>query len=150
MRRAAALAVALAILIVTWFMLRPAKFIRSPATERSRAVTPPPVDQDVAYPDRALEAKLQALAASAPGRCAIAAKRLGSGAVIRVNADARIPLLSVVKLPVALVVLDGVDRGRWSLNSPITLLAEDMHPRGWIGDRYPRGGGPVRLELLLR
>jgi len=67
-----------------------------------------------------------------------------------VNAYTPIPLLSVVKLPVAMVVLDQVDRGRWSLNTPIMLLAEDMHPRGWIGDRFPRGGGPVRLELLLR
>ena len=58
-------------------------------------------------------------------------------------------LFRSVKLPVAVVVLDGVDGGRWSLTSPITLLGEDMHPRGELGDRYPHGGGPVPLYRLL-
>jgi beta-lactamase class A len=78
------------------------------------------------------------------------AKRLGDGTVARVNPDAPIPLLSVVKLPVAIVVLDGVDRGRWSLTTPITLIAGDMHPRGELGDRFPCGGGPVSLHRLLK
>lgn len=86
----------------------------------------------------------------APGRCGIVAKNLRTGAIARVNADTLIPLLSVVKLPTAIVVLDGVDHGRWSLDTPITLLARDMHPRGWLGDRYPRGGGPVPLHRLLK
>jgi beta-lactamase class A len=33
--------------------------------------------------------------------------------------------------------------------TPITLLGRDMHPRGELGDRYPRGGGPVSLHRLL-
>jgi beta-lactamase class A len=78
------------------------------------------------------------------------ARNLESGAFARVNPDDRIPLLSVVKLPVALVVLDGVDSGRWSLTTPITLLGRDMHPRGELGDRYPHGGGPVTLYRLLK
>jgi beta-lactamase class A len=102
------------------------------------------------YSDPALEARLQALAAAIPARCGIVAKRLGDGTVARMNPDARIPLLSVVKLPVAIVILDGVDRGRWSLDTPITLLGRDMHPRGELGDRYPRGGGPVTFYRLLK
>jgi len=78
------------------------------------------------------------------------AKRLGNGTIARVNPDARIPLMSVVKLPVAIVVLEGVDSGRWSLSTPITLLGRDMHPRGELGDRFPRGGGPVTLYRLLK
>jgi beta-lactamase class A len=80
----------------------------------------------------------------------IVARNLQNGAIARVNPDERIPLLSVVKLPVALVVLDGVDSGRWSLSTPITLLGRDMHPRGELGDRYPHGGGPVTLYRLLK
>jgi beta-lactamase class A len=121
-----------------------------------RGVTRPPVaatpspDPHAEYPDSALEARLNALVSRAPARCGIMAKRLRDGAVARVNPQARIPLLSVVKLPVAIVVLDGVDRGRWSLTTPITLLAGDMHPRGELGDRFPRGGGPVSLHRLLK
>jgi beta-lactamase class A len=77
------------------------------------------------------------------------AKHLGRGMVARVNADTLIPLLSVVKLPVAIVVLDGVDRGQWALTTPFPLLAQDMHPRGWLGDRYPRGGGHLSLYRLV-
>jgi beta-lactamase class A len=47
------------------------------------------------------------------------------------------------------VVLDGVDQGRWSLTTPIALIAQDMHPRGWLGDRFPRGGGSVSLYKLV-
>ena len=65
-----------------------------------------------------------------------------TGAIARVNASTPIPLLSVVKVPVALAVLDAVDKGRYSLTSPITLLGADLHPRGERGDRYPHGGGP--------
>ena len=111
--------------------------------------TPVP-DLHAEHPDTVLEARLTALVGGVPARCGIVAKRLGNGAVARVNPDARIPLLSVVKLPVAIVVLDGVDRGRWSLSTPITLIPGDMHPRGELGDRFPRGGGPVSLDRLLR
>jgi beta-lactamase class A len=89
------------------------------------------------------------MTSGAPARCGVVAKLLGNGAIARVNPDERIPLLSVVKVPVAIVVLDGVDQGRWSLSTPITLLPHDMHPRGMLGDRYPRGGGPVSLYKLL-
>lgn len=106
-------------------------------------------DRSAEYPDTALEARLGAIARGAPGRYAIVAKCLRNGAIARVNSTTRVPLLSVVKLPIAVVVLDGVDQGRWSWNSPITLLAQDMHPRGELGDRYPRGGGPVSLHRLL-
>ena len=99
--------------------------------------------------DTALEARLEAIVHGAPAVCGIAAKHLGTGAVARVNADTAVPLMSVVKLPIAIVVLDGVDQGRWPLDTAITLIAQDMHPRGWIGDRFPRGGGPVKLHRLV-
>jgi len=113
------------------------------------AATPIP-DPRAEHPDTDLEARLRALTSGASARCGIVAKRLGDGTIARVNPDERIPLLSVVKLPVAMVVLDGVDSGRWSLSTPITLLGQDMHPRGELGDRYPHGGGPVTLHRLLK
>jgi beta-lactamase class A len=112
------------------------------------AATPP--DRYPEHPDVALEARLRAITSGIPARCGVVAKHLGNGAIARVNPDEPIPLLSVVKLPVAIVVLDGVDQGRWSLDTPITLLPHDMHPRGMLGDRYPRGGGPVSLYKLIR
>ena len=135
--------------LTAWLTLRPPG--QSPAgdADTTRALATPIADRYPEYPDTALEARLRAIVRSASGRCGVTAKHLGNGAIARVNASTPIPLLSVVKLPVAVVVLDGVDQGRWSLSTPITLLARDMHPRGELGDRYPRGGGPVRLHRLL-
>jgi beta-lactamase class A len=135
--------------LATWLTLGPAR--RAPSSDNGAprvAATPP--DQHPEHPDAALEAQLRAITSRAPARCGVVAKHLGNGAIARVNPDERIPLLSVVKLPVAIVALDGVDQGRWSLSTPITLLPHDMHPRGMLGDRYPRGGGPVSLHELLR
>jgi beta-lactamase class A len=150
MKRVAVLVAVAIVLLVAWLAIP--RMVRSPAgdTEHAPPVAAPAVtNRYPAHPDTTLEAQLRAIASRAPGRVAIAAKRLGNGATARVNADTAIPLMSVVKLPVALVVLDGVDQGRWSLTTPIMLVAEDMHPRGWLGDRYPRGGGPVGLHRLL-
>jgi len=150
MQRLAVLAIAVTVLMAGWVAIRPSRSRRAPAPVALRTVAPPIVERYSGHPDTLLEARLEALARAVPGHCAIAAKDLRTKAVVRVNADAPIPLMSVVKLPVALAVLDAVDHGQWTLDTPIVLRAEDMHPRGWIGDRYPRGGGPVRLALLLR
>ena len=152
LKRSAGLFLVLAAIVVVGICVTfgPAK--RPPPSEPRRPpVGAPPIpDLHAEYPDTALEARLSALVSRAPARCGIVAKRLRNGAIARVNPEARIPLLSVVKLPVAIVVLDGVDRGRWSLTTPITLLPGDMHPRGELGDRFPRGGGVVNLHRLLQ
>ena len=149
MKHVAGLVVLVAIVaFAAWLSLVPASRTPSSDADNPQAVTPPP-DRYPEHPDVVLEAQLRAIMSGAPARVGVVAKHLGNGTIARVNPDERIPLLSVVKLPVAIVVLDGVDQGRWSLSTPITLLPEDMHPRGMLGDRYPRGGGPVTLYKLL-
>lgn len=144
--------VALAVLVV-WLTVGPARRSASSEPDEPRVSATPP-DPYPEHPDAVLETRLGAIASRAPGHCGIVAKDLRTGAVARANADERIPLMSVVKLPVAVVVLEGVDQGCWPMSTPITLAPLDMHPRGWLGDRYPRGGGPVALgrplDLMLR
>lgn len=149
-KRVAGFVVVVAALVTLGLCLTVGPTKRTPSRDAPHpheAVTP---TLSAGYPDTILEAQLTALASRAPARVGIFAKNLGNGAYARVNPDARIPLLSVVKLPVAIVVLEGVDSGRWSLSTPIPLLPGDMHPRGELGDRYPRGGGPVPLHRLLK
>ena len=152
MKRVAGFAVLVAVFVVLGilFTFGPIKRTSSSGDPRLGMIATPSPDPRAGYPDSALEARLGALARGAPARCGIVAKHLGNGAIARVNPEVPIPLLSVVKLPVAVVVLDGVDRGQWSLDTPITLLPQDMHPRGELGDRFPRGGGPVSLHRLLK
>lgn len=68
-------------------------------------------------PDTLLENRLAAIASRAPGHFTIDAKDLRSGTSARANSNTRVPLLSVVKLPVALAVLDGVGPGQWLLTA---------------------------------
>jgi beta-lactamase class A len=150
MKRMVGVVVIVAVVVVGILTFRPANQPRSSEVPRSGQAETSIPGLHSEHPDDALEGRLATLADGISARCGIVAKRLGDGTVARVNPDARIPLLSVVKLPVAIVVLDGVDHGRWSLDTPITLLGRDMHPRGELGDRYPRGGGPVPLYRLLR
>lgn len=134
----------------TWFAIRAAG--RQPSnlgTADTLAVATVVPARPATFADTLLERRLGELVRRFPARCGIMAKHLGTGAVARVNAADPIPLMSVVKLPVAVVVLDGVDHGRWSLDTPIALEPGDMHPRGELGDRWPRGGGAVPLHRLL-
>ena len=131
-----------------WLTLGPTR--RTPSSDAEPRLATAPPDRNPEHPDAALEARLRAITSRVPARCGVVAKRLGDGAIARVNPDEPIPLLSVAKLPVAIVALDEVDHGRWSLSTPITLVPHDMHPRGMLGDRYPRGGGPVTLYKLIR
>jgi beta-lactamase class A len=151
MKRVAGLVVVVGLAIAAltvWLTQRSAS--RSPSIDaHDPRVAATLSDPHPEYPDAGLEAQLRVITDRAPARCGVVAKNLSNGAIARVNPDERIPLMSVVKLPVAIVVLDGVDRGRWTLDTPVTLLPHDMHPRGWLGDRYPRGGGPVSLYRLL-
>lgn len=149
MNRMGVILAAGAMLALAWLAMKQTTRFHSGTATDTVAVGPPIEDPYPEYPDTALEARLRSIARGASGRVSIVAKNLETGAIARVNADTLIPLLSVVKLPVALVVLDAVDKGRWSLTTPITLVPQDMHPRGELGDRYPRGGGPVPLYRLL-
>ncbi len=148
-KSAAALALVAVVALAAWLAIRPARRAESGDTGNTRAATSPTADRYAEHPDTVLAARLDAIARSGTGHYSIVAKRLSDGRVARVNADTRLPLMSVVKLPIAVVVLDGVDQGRWTWSTPITLLPQDMHPRGELGDRYPRGGGPVTLHRLI-
>jgi len=148
MKRILVIEAVVLVVLATWLTIHLVS--RRDETDRAPLAAATAPGRTAEVPDTALEARLETIATAAPGRCGIAAKLLGTGAVARVNAGARVPLMSVVKLPVALAVLDGVDQGRWALDSPVTLVPQDMHPRGMLGDRYPRGGGPVTVYKLLR
>jgi beta-lactamase class A len=149
LKRAVAIVLVAGAVLATWFALRPARQAHAPGPRDARAAADSIPARSPEYPDTVLEARLRSIMSRAPARFGIVAKHLGNGAIARVNPAERIPLMSVVKLPVAIVVLDGVDHGQWSLSTPITLLPGDVHPRGRLGDRFPRGGGPVSIYELL-
>jgi len=117
--RLAALAALLALLFAG-----PAASAAAPvAHARASRPAPPGIGATIPAPvtDAKLQAALARIAANAPGRCGIVAIDLRTGRTARVHGIDRIPMASLSKLPVALAVLDAVDRQRFSLSLPVAL-----------------------------
>jgi beta-lactamase class A len=69
------------------------------------------------------------------------------------NESERFPMQSVYKLPIAMAVLDQVERGTLALDRAVTLAAEDMAPSALhspLRDRHPRGGIDLTIRALIR
>jgi beta-lactamase class A len=86
------------------------------------------------------------------GRLGIFAQIVESGEHGGLNDTERFPMQSVYKLPIAMVILDQVDRRSLTLNEKVSLSASDMVPdiHSPIRDRHPRGGIDVSVRELIR
>ncbi len=69
-----------------------------------------------------LEAQVARFADGSRGRIGVAALDLATGQEIGILGDQRFPMASTSKIAIAATFLDGVDKGRWSLNSEFPLL----------------------------
>ncbi len=72
--------------------------------------------------DEAFAAQLESLAASTGGDLGFASLHLESGERILIRGGERFPMASVYKLPIALTVLDLVDRGELTLVKTVRIL----------------------------
>jgi len=83
-----------------------------------------------------------------------AAMNLDTGKVIRQRADERFPMASVFKLPIAIALLQRVDKGEVFLTKEVTITPDQFSP-GYSPLRDSANGKPVTvtigrlLELML-
>jgi beta-lactamase class A len=107
------------------------------------ALTPQPVTLSNQFAD---------IATRSGGRLGVFAQILESGDEAGLNDTERFPMQSVDKLPIAMAVLDQVDRKSLTLGEEVSLSANDMVPRlhSPLRDRYPRGGIDVSVRELIR
>jgi len=68
------------------------------------------------------EEQIAQLANASQGRIGVAAMDLASGRTLDVLGAQRFPMASTSKIAIAATFLEGVERGRWSLNSEFPLL----------------------------
>lgn len=82
------------------------------------------------------------IGARALGEVGIAALHLESGRSLLLNDEQRFPPGSCVKVPIALAVLDRVDRGELALDDMIEVRAAEMNPMapGGLGEQFVRPG----------
>jgi beta-lactamase class A len=75
-----------------------------------------------------LAAKLATVAGRAGGRVGVSVIHVESGQEVAVGGSVALPLYSVFKLPLAVVVLKSVERGQLSLDQTVTIEARDVAP----------------------
>lgn len=70
---------------------------------------------------------------------------------VNINANKSYPLMSVFKLPIALYVLQQVDKGKLDINQKIFITKSDVAPKTWstIRHKYPNGNIKLSLAEIL-
>ncbi|PWG03573.1 class A beta-lactamase [Sphingosinicella humi] len=128
-------------------MLRRALLVLLPlALAACGSEAPPP-----APPADTVTPALEALASRAePGQLGAAVLDLGTGEMKGVNADKPMPMQSVFKLPLAIVVLDLADKGKLSLDEEVTLTRDQLSvAHSPIADAFPEKTD-YTIEALMR
>lgn len=100
-----------------------------------------------------LRQQLRRIATEAHGKVSVACSLPGSPLNCDLDPNARPPMQSVFKLPLALTVLHQVEQGKLSLDQPIRFLPEDrILPETYspLQDKYPNAGVDVPLRTLLQ
>ena len=88
----------------------------------------PPASLAAEDPRAEVLRQLQQIAANSGGELGVSALGLKSEERIQLNASDRYPMASVVKVAVALKLLDEVDRGRISLKNMVDIAGGDLSP----------------------
>lgn len=98
-----------------------------------------------------LRTDLPPIARSIDGVVGVAVLDMKAGDTITVNGDRPFPMQSVFKFPIALAVLDRVQRGEMSLEQTIHVTASDLLPDTWspLRDAHPAGNVNLTLDSII-
>jgi beta-lactamase class A len=104
-----------------------------------------------AFPFAGLTSQFEKIATAAEGRVGVAAHVLESGETADLHGDEHFPMQSVYKLPIAMAVLQRVDRGELKLDQRVKVEPSDFVRKGMgspVRDKYPAGTELTIAELL--
>ncbi len=106
-----------------------------------------PKQQDTA----ALKKQLQEIASGFDGTIGVAVLDLQNGTMVTLNEDNHFPMQSVFKFPLAIAVMDQVDKGKLSLDQKITLNQKDLLPDTYspLRDKYQGKNASVSIKEIL-
>lgn len=84
------------------------------------------------------------------GTIGVAVSGLEDDFSLAFNKNKRFPMQSVFKFPLALAVLDAVDRGKFALDQKIRVTKQDLRPDTWspLREDFPEGGDIALSDLL--
>jgi beta-lactamase class A len=98
-----------------------------------------------------LKEKIQHIIKSAKGNVGVAIIGLEHNDTLIFNGNSKFPMQSVYKFPLALTVLNQVDKGIFSLEQKIYIKKDELLPNTWspLREKYPQGNISVTLNELL-
>jgi beta-lactamase class A len=98
-----------------------------------------------------LKIKIEQIVDHANGKIGVAIIGVENYDTLTINGRSKFPMQSVFKFPLALAILNRVDKGMFSLEQNIHLKKEDLLPNTWspLRDKYPDGGADITLDKLL-
>ncbi|WP_310417206.1 class A beta-lactamase [Chamaesiphon sp. OTE_8_metabat_110] len=95
-----------------------------------------------------LRGRIEQISKTAQGRMGVTATVLETGESVSLNGNQRFPMQSVYKFPIAMAVLDRVDRGKLKLDQKIRIEASDVVRGSQILDQKAIGVELTLTELL--
>ena len=98
-----------------------------------------------------LLSQVKAIASEAKGIVGVSIISIESGDTLNFNAHSRLVLHSVIKFPIALTVLDLVDKGKFKLDDKLKLRKSEMAKKGLyspLRDQFPDGTTITLADLL--
>jgi len=98
-----------------------------------------------------LRTKIEHILPLAKGKVGVAIIGLENYDTLTFDGNGRFPMQSVYKFPLALAVLDQVDKGRFTLDQKIHITKTDLLPRTWspLREKYPEGNTDITVRELL-
>lgn len=107
---------------------------------------------EVVYPeDEALQARIAEIGAGAKGKVGVFALLMEDDRAVSFNSNERFAMQSVVKLPVAMIVMQQVEEGKFALDQKIKFTTSDLanpNQRSPLRDKNPKGGEATVAELI--
>src|ERR1700761_1950143 len=102
---------------------------------------------NIAKAQNSIRDQIEQLAKPAKGIVGVSILNLETRDTLSYNGNARMVMQSVMKLPIAMTVLDQVDKGKLTLDQTIRITKRDL-PKTYspLRDKYPNGGVNVSIN----
>lgn len=99
-----------------------------------------------------LKKSIETVITPAPGKIGVAVMSFPTGDTLTINNRHHYPMQSVYKLPLAVAVLNDVDKGKLTLDDIIHIRKKDLLPDTWspLAEKYPNGDVNLKLQDVLK
>jgi beta-lactamase class A len=113
---------------------------------------PPNRGQKAVQQEPSLHTKLEQLAAPYKARIGLALVHIEKGDTLSLNNAGQYPMQSTYKFPLAIAILQLVDKGILSTEQKVHLAPGDLRPHTWspLREKYPQGNIDISVQELLQ